>query len=194
MALRKLYNWVLHWAQTPYSVPVLFGLAFIESSIFPIPPDVLLIAMVLSRPPRAFHYAAICSVGSVIGGLFGYAIGYFLWQTLHGFFIAHIFSQHIFDVVSQKYEVYSFWVVFTAALTPIPYKIFTIAGGVCGINLAGFLIASIIGRSMRFFLVATLLYFWGEKTKKFISRYLEWLTIAFAALLILGFVVIKKML
>ncbi len=193
MALRKLYNWVLHWARTPYSVPVLFGLAFIESSVFPIPPDVLLIAMVLTHPPRAFYYATICSVGSVVGGLFGYAIGHFLWQTLHGFFIPHIFSQHIFDVVSQKYEVYSFWVVFTAALTPIPYKIFTIAAGVCGINLAGFLIASIIGRSMRFFLVAAILYFWGEKTKNFISRYLEWLTLAFAALLILGFFWIKRM-
>lgn len=193
MALRKLYNWVLHWAKTPYSLPVLFGLAFIESSVFPIPPDVLLIAMVLSRPAQAFYYAGICSVGSVAGGLFGYAIGHFLWQAVHGFFIPHIFSQAAFDWVSQKYAVYSFWVVFTAAFTPIPYKIFTIAAGVCGIHLAGFLIASVIGRSMRFFLVAAILYFWGEKTKNFISRYLEWLTIAFAALLILGFIVVKKM-
>jgi len=192
--LRSLYKWVLHWADTKYSVPALVGIAFAESSFFPIPPDVLLMAMALGKPKKAFYYAFICSVGSIIGGLFGYFIGYYLWHLVHGIFIPHIFSQELFELVRHKYELYSFMIVFIAAFTPIPYKVFTIAGGVCGINIAGFLAASIIGRSLRFFLVAGTFFFFGERMKKFISRYFEWLTILFALLLILGFMLTKHML
>ncbi|MDP2654249.1 MAG: YqaA family protein [Candidatus Omnitrophota bacterium] len=189
---RRLYNWVIHWASTPYAVPALFIVAFVESSIFPIPPDVLLMAMALGRPAQAFFYAFICSLGSVIGGLLGYVIGYFLWEAARSFFIPNVFSQELFDLVQKKYELYSFWVVFIAAFTPIPYKIFTIAGGVCHINLGGFILASAIGRSARFFIVATILYFLGEKAKRFIEKHFEWLTLAFGILLAGGFVLIKK--
>ncbi|MCM8813610.1 MAG: DedA family protein [Candidatus Omnitrophica bacterium] len=193
MLMRRIYAWVLHWSATPYNVPALFVIAFAESSFFPVPPDVLLMAMALSMLRQAFFYALICSVGSVCGGLFGYGIGYFLWEKLHAFFIPHIFSQVLFDAVRLKYEMYSFWVVFLAAFTPIPYKIFTIAAGVCGISLPGFLLASVVGRSLRFFMVAGLLYCFGEKMKRFIERYFEWLTLAFAALIVVGFLLVKKM-
>lgn len=192
--MRKLYNWVLDWAATPYSTVALFVLAFAESSFFPVPPDVLLMAMVLAAPLRAFFFAALCSLGSVTGGLGGYAIGYFLWEAVHKIFIPHVFSQHMFDLVQQKYAINSFWIVFTAAFTPIPYKIFTIAAGVCKINIWGFVVASIVGRSLRFFLVAGLLRFFGEKMRRFIEKYFEWLSFVLVGLLFLGFWLIKKIL
>jgi membrane protein YqaA with SNARE-associated domain len=190
--MKKTYNWVMHWANTPQAVPALFGVAFIESSFFPIPPDVLLMAMALSKPQRAFYYALICSAGSVLGGLFGYVLGHFFWELVHPIFIPHVFKQEVFDMVRQKFDMYSFWVVFIAAFTPIPYKVFTIAAGVCSVNLPGFILASIIGRSGRFFLVAATLYFFGEQTRNFITKNFEWLTIAFSILLILGFVCVKN--
>ena len=190
--LLQVYDWVLHWAGTKYAVPALFAVAFVESSFFPIPPDILLMAMALYYPSRAFFYALVCSAGSVIGGMFGYVIGYFLWGLVHSFFIPHIFSQEVFNMVQGKFELYSFWVIFIAAFTPIPYKVFTISAGVCHIPLAGFILASLLGRSLRFFLVAGFLYFFGEKTKNFISKYFEWLTILFAALLLGGFWMAKK--
>jgi len=190
----RLYRWVIHWAGTPYAVAALFVLAVAESSFFPIPPDVLLIAMAFSVPTRAFYYALVCSTGSVIGGIIGYAIGMFCWSLVGDFFLTHIISEELFAVVTGKYQLYSFWIVFTAALTPIPYKIFTITAGVSGINFVGFVVASIVGRSLRFFLIATLMYFFGEKAKKFIERYFEWITLAFVALLVLGFLAVKRFL
>ena len=190
--IRNLYKWVIHWAGTPYAIFALFLLAVAESSCFPIPPDVLLIAMAFSVPTRAFYYAAICSAGSVLGGILGYFIGLFLWGVVGEFFLTHIMSEKLFSAVTAKYQLHSFWIVFTAAFTPIPYKIFTVTAGVMKINFTGFVIASLIGRSMRFFLVATLLYFFGDKAKKFIEKYFEWITLAFAALLFLGFFAAKK--
>ncbi len=192
--LRRLYDWVLGWGNSKYSVMALFILAFAESSFFPIPPDVLLIAMALGVSTRAFYYAGLCSVGSVVGGLFGYAIGFYIWKAVNPIFIPHIFSQELFDVVQHKYALHSFWIIFAAAFTPIPYKIFTIAAGVCHVNIFGFIIASIVGRSMRFFLVATCIYFFGKKAKDFISKYFDLLTLVFLALIILGFIVTKKLL
>jgi membrane protein YqaA with SNARE-associated domain len=190
--VRRLYDWVTHWASTPYAVPALFVLAVAESSFFPIPPDVLLIALAFEYPARAFYYAAVTSVGSVLGGIIGYAIGFFLWEAVGGFFMSHVFSPEIFAAVQSKYELYSFWVVFAAAFTPIPYKVFTIAAGVFGINFPGFVIASIVGRSLRFFIEATALYFFGPKAKPFVEKYFEWLALGFTVLLILGFVVLKN--
>ena len=168
--LKKLYLWVIHWAKTPYAVFALFILAVAESSFFIIPPDTLLIAMGLGKPKKSFFYALVCSVGSVLGGIVGYTIGYFLWAKVQGFFIPHIFSQSVFDAVQAKYALHSFWIVFTAAFTPIPYKVFTITAGVCGISLLGFFVASSVGRSMRFFLVATVLFFFGERAEKYIEK------------------------
>ncbi len=192
--LRKLYDWVLHWAQTPAAEKALFSIAFIESSVFPIPPDVLLIAMVLSTREKWLRYASICLAGSVLGGLFGYFLGWGVWQVVHPFFFQYVFSEATFEKVRGLYARYDFWVVFTAAFTPIPYKVFTIAGGVCRINLTAFIAASLLGRAGRFFFVSGLLRIFGERVHAFIDKYFNWLTYLFLAALIGGFLAIKYLL
>ena len=190
--VKKLYTWVLHWAQTRYGVPALFLLAFAESSFFPIPPDVLLIALTLSVPKKGFYYAAICSLGSVLGGMAGYGIGYFFWETIGQPIIDFYHAQAAYAAVQQAYQDNAFFAVFTAAFTPIPYKVFTIAGGICHIRLwQDLVLASIVGRSLRFFIVATLFFFFGPPIKKFIDRYFELLTVAFTLLIVGGFLAIK---
>ena len=113
--LKRSYDWVMHWAQTPYGVPALFILSFAESSFFPVPPDVLLIALALSIPSKAFYFAALCSIASIIGGIAGYAIGWGLWEVVQNFFFDYIpgFSHHTFELIRDKYDLYNFWVVFT---------------------------------------------------------------------------------
>ncbi len=194
--LRKLYDWVLHWAHTPYGTPALALLAFVESSFFPIPPDPLLMALCLSRIKKSLFYALVCSISSVLGGILGYLIGYFLWELIGDFFFTYIpgFTPAIFTIVQSKYQEHAFWAIFTAGLTPIPYKVFTIAGGVFQIDLVSFITASILGRSLRFFVVAGLLRLYGEKIKIFIEKYFNLLSIVFVILLILGFVIIKILL
>lgn len=190
--IKRMYHWVLHWADTPYGVPALFVLAFAESSFFPIPPDVLLIALALAKPRRSLWYAAVCSVGSVLGGMAGYGIGFFLWDTVGQPIINFYHAQATFVTVQGYYQENAFFYVFTAAFTPIPYKVFTIAGGICQISFwQDLILASLIGRSARFFLVAALFYFFGPPIKKFIDRYFELLTLIFGVLLVGGFLAIK---
>lgn len=189
--VRRTYDWVLHWADTPYGGVALFVLAFAESSFFPIPPDVLLIALCLGAPHRAFRYALICMVGSVSGAMLGYGIGLGAWEAMREWFIPAIFSQQAFDGVGQMYEQWNFWAVFTAGFTPIPYKIFTIAGGAFGINFVMFILASVVGRGARFFLISWLIYRFGPSIKGFIDRYFNALALAFTVLLVGGFVAIK---
>lgn len=194
--LKKSYDWVMHWAQTPYGVPALFILSFAESSFFPIPPDVLLIALALSIPSKALYFAAICSVGSVVGGIAGYGIGWGLWEVVQSFFFDYIpgFSHHTFELIRDKYDLYNFWVVFTAGFTPIPYKVITISAGVFKIDFPIFVLASAISRSARFFLVGWLIFKFGAPVKKFIDKYFNIISIVFVILLVLGFVVIKVIL
>jgi membrane protein YqaA with SNARE-associated domain len=189
--IRRLYDWVLNWAETPYGVWALFILAFAESSFFPIPPDVLLIALAFSIPARAFRYALISAIGSVLGGLAGYGIGFGLWEAAHGLFIPHVFSQAAFDSVVGYYAKYDFWIVFTAAFTPIPYKVITITAGVCRINLPMFIIASAVGRAARFFLVAWLIHHFGKPIRTFIEKYFNLVTVLFTVGLIGGFVLLR---
>ena len=189
--MRRLYGWVIHWSATPHAVSALFVIAFAESSFFPIPPDVLLIAMVIAVPAKAMWYAFVCSVGSVLGGMAGYGIGWGLWEAVDSIFIGHIFSQAVFDKVVQAYNDNAFLTVLTAAFTPIPYKVITIAAGVSKINFLTLVVASVIGRSARFFLVAGLLSYFGAVMKEKIEKYFDWLALAFFALLIVGFLVIK---
>ncbi|MDD5483028.1 MAG: VTT domain-containing protein [Kiritimatiellae bacterium] len=192
---KSLYQWVLHWVETPYSAPALFLLAFSESSFFPIPPDVLLVAMALSLPRKGFYYAAVCSLGSVLGGIAGYGIGYFFWDAVGQPIINFYHAQAAYETVQKAYQENAFFAVFTAAFTPIPFKVFTIAGGICHIRLwQDLVLASLIGRSLRFFLVATLFFFFGPSIKRFIDRYFEVLTIIFTVLLIGGFLAIKYVL
>lgn len=198
--LRKLYDWVLHWAETPYGPIALFILAFAESSFFPIPPDALLIALVLGATSKAFKFALNCTIASVLGALFGYTIGHFLWWTPSNEFtsIAMLFfdnipgfTQELFFNVQKMYDEYNFWIVFTAGFTPIPYKVITISAGAFNINILMFIIASAISRGARFFLVAFLIWKFGPQIRNFIDKYFNWLAIAFTVLLIGGFVAIK---
>jgi len=191
--IRRIYEWVLGWAETPYGIPALFVLAFVESSFFPIPPDVLLIALALSVPSKAFRFAAWCTLGSVLGGLFGYFIGYALWSTFEPYLIPHVFSRDKFDMVTGKYNEYGELAVFIAAFTPIPYKVFTIAAGVAKLNLLGFTGASIVGRAGRFFLVALVIRLAGPKARELIDRYFNLVTIIGTALLIGAFLLLKAL-
>lgn len=198
--LRKLYDWVLHWAETPYGPVALFILAFAESSFFPIPPDALLIALILGSTSKAFRFALNCTVASVLGALLGYTIGHFLWWTPSNeftsvamFFFNNIpgFTEKLFFDVQKMYDRYDFWIVFTAGFTPIPYKVITISSGAFNINLPMFVLASVISRGARFFLVAFLIWKFGPQIRTFIDKYFNWLAIAFTVLLIGGFVAIK---
>ncbi len=194
--IRRLYDWVLHWAETPYAIPALFALSFAESSFFPIPPDVLLIALCIGNVNRSYRFASWCSVASILGGIAGYGIGMFLWNlsAVSGFFLTYIFSQATFDSVGKLYQEYDFWIVFVAAFTPIPYKAITITAGVFGTNFPMFVIASAVGRSARFFLVAWLFRRYGPPIKDFIERRFGLVTIVGTAMLIGGFVAIKYVL
>jgi membrane protein YqaA with SNARE-associated domain len=198
--IKKMYNWVLKWAETPYGSLALFILAFVESIFFPIPPDVLLIALALGSPKKSFRFAFICTVGSVSGAFVGYAIGHFAWLTNSGdftpfanFFFNNVpgFSVGLFNEIKELFNEWGFWVVFTAGFTPIPYKVFTVTAGVFDLNFMLFCIASFISRGARFFLVAFLIWRYGPNIKRFIDKYFNLLAIGFTVLLIGGFVLIK---
>jgi len=201
--MRKLYDWVLHWADTKYGALALFLLAFAESSFFPIPPDALLIALVLGARTKAFRLAANCTFASVVGAVAGYGIGHFLWWTpaneftaLARFFFDHVpsFSIETFYSVQKLYEQYDFWIVFTAGFTPIPYKVITITSGAFDISMTMFLVASVISRGARFYLVAALIWRFGPQIKTFIDRYFNLLAVVFTVLLIGGFIALKYLL
>ncbi len=189
--IRRLYDWVLHWAETPYAVPALFLLSFAESSFFPVPPDVLLITLSLAVPRKAFHYAVICTTGSIAGGMVGYLIGYHLMDLI-GIPILNFYGAvEKYEYIQSLYIKYDAWAVGIAGFTPIPYKVFTIAAGAFKIDFLVFVLASIAGRAGRFFLVSGFIYFFGPSIKNFIDRYFNLLTFLFFALLILGFLLIK---
>jgi len=194
--LRRAYDWVLHWAETPYGMPALFLLAFAESSFFPIPPDVLLIALCISAPSRAFRFALVASLGSVFGGITGYALGMTFWGLLNPLFYRYVpgFSPDSFARVQQLFATYDFWTVFTAGFTPIPYKLITLGAGVFQIHFGMFVFASLISRSLRFFLVAWLLKRYGAAMRSMIEKYFNLLSILFVILLLGGFLVLKKLL
>lgn len=195
--IKRLYDWMLSWGDSRWGALALFLFAFAESSFFPIPPDVLLIALCLGAVTRSFRFATICTAGSILGAMVGYAIGYLAWQTPSGeytalaqFFFAHVFSMEAFQEVGALYDKYNFWIVFTAGFTPLPYKLFTISGGLFHINFVMFIIASIISRGLRFFLIAGLIWKFGAPIKVFIDKYFNLLAIAFTVLLIGSFVLI----
>lgn len=199
--VKRLYDWVLSWGNSKWGALALFVLAFAESSFFPIPPDVLLIALCLGAVKRSFRFALICLVGSIFGAAGGYAIGYYLWQNTAGeytalanWFFAHVFTEESFLQVKGLYDEYDFWIVFTAGFTPLPYKLFTISGGLFKIDLVMFFVASIVSRGLRFFLIAGLIWKFGAPIKTFIEKYFNLLAILFTVLLIGGFFLIAKVL
>ena len=190
--LRRLYDWVLGWAHTPYGVPALVVLCFAEASFFPIPPDPLLMALCLGAPRRSLRLAAWATAASVTGGFVGYLLGWGAWSLLGDFFLTWVpgVTPEAFSTVQGLYERWDFWAVFLAGLTPIPYKVFTLSAGVFAIQFPIFLVASILSRGLRFFLVAGLIWKFGARVSQFIDRYFNVLTIAFGILLVLGFVIV----
>lgn len=189
--VRSLYDWVLHWAETPYGPAALFALAFAESSFFPIPPDVLLIALALAIPKKSFRFAAIALVGSISGAFLGYYIGWGLYQTVGAPIIEFYNVVDQFNRVGAMYNNNAFLAIAISGFTPIPYKVFTIAAGVFKVNLAILFFASLVGRAGRFFLVGALIWKFGTPVKAFIDKYFNLLTIIFTFLLVGGFVLIK---
>lgn len=191
--VRRLYNWMLSWAESPWAGWAMFLFAMAEAVIFPIPPDVLLLALCVGMPKKSFKYALICTAGSVVGAMVGFGLGAFAWEAVDSLFIPGVFTQEAFDNVGSLYEQWNFWLVFTAGFTPLPYKLITISAGVfLGLTqFPIFVLASLISRGMRFFLVAGLVWKFGAPIKKFIDKYFNLCAIAFTVLLIGGFVLIK---
>ena len=189
--LRRLYEWVLHWADTPYGTWALFLLAFAESSFFPIPPDVLLIALCVARPEKSFRYALVSSVGSILGGCLGYLIGWQFMAAVGNRIVAFYGLGDKVAYIEHLYNTYDAWAVGIAGFTPIPYKVFTIAAGMFKINFMVFVLASMVSRSARFFLVGGLIYRFGPRIQVFIDRYFDMLAITFTVLLVGSFVVLK---
>ena len=186
--LAAMLAWVEAFAMTPYGSYALFGISFLESSVFPIPPDILLIALCLGRPEHSFWFAAICSLGSILGGIAGYALGFFGGRPL----LKRLFDTQKVEAVERLDDRYNAWATGIAGLTPLPYKLFTISGGAFAINFKIFVIASIASRTVRFAAVAALIYFYGETAKLWIDKYLNVLSIGFVILLILGFWLIGR--
>ena len=192
---RRLYDWVMSWAESRHGTPALFALAFAESSFFPIPPDVLLIALGVALPARAYWYAAVCTVGSVLGGVLGYLIGWGLWHAVAELFFAYVpgFKPEVFARVQGYYDEWGFVAVMIAGFTPIPYKVFTIASGVFGMNVPLFVLASILSRGARFFTEGGLIARYGARMRDVLERNFNLMTFLFVVLLIGGFLVLRLM-
>ncbi len=192
---RHLYNWVIHFADTKHGERALFLLSFSESSFFPVPPDVLLAPLALGAPKKWLRFALSCSIASVLGGILGYCIGVFLWVVIGPWVYAHLgaigLTEANFIKFQAWYDKYDFWIVFTCGFTPLPYKVCTISAGVAKINFLGFLVASTVSRSARFFIVAGMIGWKGERIRPVIEKYFNWFSLGFVLLLIGGFVVIK---
>ncbi|MDP3919621.1 MAG: YqaA family protein [Candidatus Omnitrophota bacterium] len=189
--LRRLYDWTLEQAQSKHAERALFLIAFAESSFFPLPPDILLIVMVLADRSKWLRYFLICLVGSVLGGIGGYFIGMSVWEVVHSWFFSYVFPESAFEKVRQLYVQHDFWAVFAAGFTPIPYKVFTIAAGAASLDIPRFILASICGRGGRFILVAFLLHRFGLPIRSFIEKYFNLVTLVFMGLLVGGFILIK---
>lgn len=191
--VRRLYDWVLHWAETPYGPTALFVLALAESSFFPIPPDPLLIALCLGAAGKSFRFAAVATVASVVGGVIGYGLGAGFWHVAEGWFYTYVpgVTPEAFDRVQALYDQYDFWAVFLAGLTPIPYKVFTLSAGVFSVNFFVFVVASVLSRGLRFYLLAGLIYRFGPPIARFIDRYFDALAWLFGILLVAGFLLVE---
>ena len=189
--LKRLYLWTIGWAETPHASWALFFVAFAEASFFPIPPDVLLITMALAAPKKSLRHAGNCTLGSILGGCLGYVIGRFLFVTVAAPLLNLYGAWETYAAISEGFQSHGFLFIFAAALTPIPYKVFTIAAGACSVNFGMLVAASVLGRGLRFFAIGVLFKFFGSSIKRFIDRYFNLLTVLFFLLLLLGFVCVR---
>ncbi|MDD3182609.1 MAG: DedA family protein [Alphaproteobacteria bacterium] len=185
--IRSMYDWTLRQAEGPYAAFVLFAVAFAESSFFPIPPDVLLLPMALARRDRAWRYASICTVGSILGGLLGYAIGAWLYESLGQWIINTYHMQDAFQRFHDEFNKWGVYVILAKGLTPIPFKLVTIASGVAALPLIPFVLACTVTRAARFFLVAGLVRKFGEPIRTFVEKYLNWVALGVLVAIVFGF-------
>lgn len=192
-ALRRLYDWVLLWAEHPQASWALFWIAFAEASFFPIPPDILLLAMAMGMPERALRFAAICTAGSVLGGMAGYAMGWGLWASVDTFFYQWIpgFTPEAFAAIAQQFADNTFLTTFTAGFTPIPFKVFTIAAGAAMVPFLMFVLGALISRGLRFGILAALVWWLGPAVKLWIDRYFNLITIVVTVVLIALIVLLR---
>ncbi len=188
----KLYDRVIHWARHRLAVYYLAALSFAESSFFPIPPDVMLMPMCLGKPDRAWRYAAITTLASVLGGMLGYGIGLFALELVQPLIQEGGRWAHAYQTATQWFDEWGFWAVFLAGFSPIPYKVFTISAGAVSMAFLPFVLASAIGRGGRFFLVAGLLSWGGVKMEQTIRRYVDIIGWALVGLIIIGIILIKS--
>ncbi|MEE3239463.1 MAG: YqaA family protein [Pseudomonadota bacterium] len=191
--LKRLYEWVLSWANSPYASPALFIMAFAEASFFPIPPDVLLLAMAMGAPERAIRFAFICTAGSVLGAIAGYALGWGLWGIMDQWFYHYVpgFSEAVFIQLSQSFSDNAFVALFTAGFTPIPFKIFTVAAGAAAVPLILFIFTAILSRGLRYGLLALLIRQFGEGIKEWIDRYFNLLTVLLTGIIIIMVILLQ---
>jgi len=189
--IRGLYNWTMSLAQSPYALWALAAVSFAESSFFPIPPDVLLIPLIIARPNRAFMIASVCLVSSVLGGLFGYFIGAQLFDTVGTPLLEFYGKADAAEQFNAQFRDWGAWAVLIAGVTPFPFKVITIMSGWTGLSLSVFIISSIIARGLRFFIVAALLWKFGAPIRDFIEKRLGLMFTLFIALLLGGFLALR---
>ena len=199
--IRNLYIWVLSLADSKNGERSLSVISFAEAIFFPIPPDILLIPLCLGNRNKAFKFFTICSILSILGGIVGYFIGMKIWwneinefSEIAKWFFEYIpgFNEAIFYSIKSKYELYDFWIIFTAGFTPIPFKIFTISAGSFNVPFIMFVFASALSRSLRFFIITALIYKFGNPVKELIDKYFNLLSVIFTVMLIGGFILIKS--
>jgi membrane protein YqaA with SNARE-associated domain len=190
-AIKRLYLWMLSYSEKPNAPKALAGFSFAESIFFPIPPDVLLIPMCLGARSKAFYFALVCTVASVVGGMIGYALGMFMAGPVEVFLCDWLHQRATWDRAISLYNEWGFAAVLIAGFTPIPFKVFTVTAGIAAINFPGFVLAAFIGRAGRFFLVAALLWKWGEPIKRFIDNWFNLLSVLMVVGIVGGFVAVK---
>lgn len=182
--LRQMYDQVMRWADHRYGVAALGFFSAIEAIFFPVPVDPLLLAMGTAKPRRAIWFGLVATFFSVLGGFLGYLLGYWFWDVTQEFFLTYVFSVEKFDLVMAKFNENAFMAIFLAGLTPIPYKVFTVAAGVAHLDLAAFFLGSALGRSLRFLLIGTLLFFFGPQIRTYVEKYFERLTLVAGVVLV----------
>ncbi len=183
--MRQFSNWLLSFTDTKFATPILCTVAFTESSFFLIPPDIFLIAMGANQPKKALFYAHLCTFFSVLGGLFGYLLGFMFWSAFQDYFFAYIATEQQFETVQALFQKNTFTAILLAAFTPIPFKVFTVMGGVLQAPLIPFLLGAIIGRSMRYYTLGLLFFIFGEKIRVYIERHFERVTLILGVILVI---------
>lgn len=190
--LKSLYEWTLRQAEKPYAALILFAVAVAEASVFPLPPDILLLPMALARRDKAYRLALVCTLGSVIGGVIGYGIGALAMATLGQWIVTTYHLENAFQHFHDQFNQWGVWIILAKGLTPIPFKLVTIASGVAGLNIPLFVGAALVTRGARFFLIAFLIRRFGEPIRTFIERYLNWVALGVLVAIVLGFWIVLR--